>query len=133
MVAELKINPRIYGRLLAKAFPGIIETEEENERMLAEVDKVWDKDLSPEEAKLFNLMVKLIQDFEDKHYDLNATTPLDILKHFMEVRGAMPRDLWEVFGSKGITSEVLSGKRAISKAHARKLAEFFGVSAGVFI
>jgi HTH-type transcriptional regulator/antitoxin HigA len=133
MIAERKVNPQRYGRLLAKALPGIIETEEENERILAEVDKLWDKDLSPEEAKLFNLMVKLIQDFEDKHYNLNATTPLHILKHFMEVRGAKPRDLWEVFGSKGITSEVLSGKRAISKTHARKLAGFFGVSADLFI
>jgi hypothetical protein len=32
MVAEVKINPRIYGRLLAKTLPGIIETEDENER-----------------------------------------------------------------------------------------------------
>jgi HTH-type transcriptional regulator/antitoxin HigA len=63
-----------------------------------------DKELSPEGAKLFNLMVKLIQDFEDKHYNPNATTPLHILKHFMEVRGAKPRDLRKVFGSKGITS-----------------------------
>jgi len=37
MIAERNINPRLYGRLLAKALPGIIETEEENERMLAEV------------------------------------------------------------------------------------------------
>ena len=133
MIAERKFNPRLYGRLLAKALPGITETEEENERMLAEVGKLWDKDLSPEEAKLFNLMVKLIHDFEDKNYNLNTTTPLHILKHFMEVRGAKPRDLWEVFGSKGITSEVLSGERAISKAHARRLAGFFGVSPDLFI
>jgi hypothetical protein len=32
MVAEVKINPRIYGGLLAKTLPGIIETEDENER-----------------------------------------------------------------------------------------------------
>src|SRR5215510_7930169 len=98
MIAEAKINPQRYGRLLAKVLPGIIETEEENERMLTEVDKLWDKDLSPEEAKLLNLMVKLIQDFEDKNYNLNATTPLHILKHFMEVRRTKPRDLWGVFG-----------------------------------
>ena len=82
MIADRKFKPQRYGRLLAKALPGIIETAEENERMLAEVEKLWDKDLSAEEAKLFNLMVKLIQDFEDKHYDLSATSPLDILKQF---------------------------------------------------
>ncbi len=30
-----------------------------------------------------------------------------------------------VFGSSGVASEVINGKRAISKAPAKKLAEFF--------
>jgi antitoxin component HigA of HigAB toxin-antitoxin module len=38
-----------------------------------------------------------------------------------------------VFGSKGITSEVFHGKRSISKAQAKKLAEFFHVGVEVFI
>jgi HTH-type transcriptional regulator/antitoxin HigA len=43
------------------------------------------------------------------------------------------KDLWPVFGSKGITSEVLNGKRGISKEMARKLGEVFHVSPAVFI
>jgi HTH-type transcriptional regulator / antitoxin HigA len=78
-------------------------------------------------------MVKLVQDFEDKHYNLNATTPMLILNHFMEVRGKKAKDLWPLFGSEGITSEVLSGKRAISKAQAKRLAQFFDVSVELFI
>ena len=41
--------------------------------------------------------------------------------------------LWEVFGSKGIASEVLNGKRGISKMHARALANYFHVSADLFV
>jgi len=37
------------------------------------------------------------------------------------------------FGSKGITSEVLNGKRGISKEMARKLGEIFHVPPAVFI
>jgi HTH-type transcriptional regulator/antitoxin HigA len=46
----------------------------------------------------------------------------------MEARGLTQKDLWKVFGSKGIASEVFHGKRSISKAQARKLAEFFHVT-----
>jgi HTH-type transcriptional regulator/antitoxin HigA len=116
--------------------PKVIETPEENERLLAEVEKLFDKGegrLSPEEQILLELITRLIQDFEDKNYQINAATPLSILKELMESRGVKPSDLWEVFGSRGVTSEVLSGKRGISKANAKKLAEFFNVSVELFI
>ena len=122
-----------YGRLLAKALPRIIETEAENERMLAEVDKLMSRKLSPEEGMLLDLMIRLIEDFEDKHYDFKANTPLQILKHFMDVRGVRPKDLWAIVGSKSQTSDILSGRRNISKTVARRLAEFFKVSPELFI
>src|SRR5215470_18837730 len=114
--------------------PSKIETEEENERLLAEVDRLMRKGrLSPEESRMYDLLVKLIEDFEDKHYQLNAATPRSILKHLMDARDLKPKDLWPIFGSKGVTSEVLSGKRGISVAAAKKLAEFFKVSVELFI
>jgi HTH-type transcriptional regulator/antitoxin HigA len=48
-------------------------------------------------------------------------------------RDIRQRDLIPVFGSSSVVSDVLSGKRSISKAHARKLAEFFHVSVGLFV
>lgn len=115
--------------------PVAIETEEENERMLAVVEKLMDKgeDISAEEEALLRLLVTLIQDFEEKYYHPQDATPLEVLHHLMEARELKPRDLWELFGSKGITSEVLNGKRSISKTQARKLADFFHVSADLFI
>jgi len=44
-----------------------------------------------------------------------------------------PKDLWGVFGSKGITSEVLRGKRGISKEKAKVLAGMFHVPVELFI
>jgi len=118
---------------LARALPKIIETEEENEQMLAKVDRLMGKELSPEEGILLDLMVKLIEDFEDKHYDFKATTPLQVLQHFMNARQVRPKDLWPIIGSKSHTSDILSGRREISKTVAKRLAEFFDVSAELFI
>ncbi|MCI0489049.1 MAG: transcriptional regulator [Blastocatellia bacterium] len=134
MTAEVKINPTRYAGLLAETMPGRITTEQENDRCLAIIAEMMDREKrSPEEDKLMDLLITLIEEFEDRHYQLNASTPLSILQTLMENRGVAPKDLWEIFGSKGIASEVLNGKRSISKAQAKKLAEYFNVSAELFI
>ena len=55
------------------------------------------------------------------------------LRVLMESRGLRQRDLIPVFGSSSVASDVLNGKRSLSKTHVRKLAEFFHVPAGLFI
>jgi HTH-type transcriptional regulator/antitoxin HigA len=115
--------------------PIVIETEEENVRMLAAVEKLMEKGeaLSLEEEKILKLLVRLIEDFEQRYYHPKEAEPLEILHHLMEARGIKQSHLWEVFGSKGIASEVLNGKRGISKTHARALANYFHVPADLFL
>lgn len=57
--------------------------------MLREVERLIDKgedELSPEEKALFKLMVRLIEDFEEQHYQLRAATPVAILRELMAAR-----------------------------------------------
>jgi HTH-type transcriptional regulator/antitoxin HigA len=133
--AAVKINPQRYGRLLAKALPIRIETEEENDRMLLEVRRLIEKgdQRTPEEDVLLDLLAHLVEQFERDSYRLGSAAPREILKELMAARGLKQSDLLHVFKSKGITSEVVNGKRGISKAQAKALAEFFHVSAEVFI
>jgi HTH-type transcriptional regulator/antitoxin HigA len=136
MAAPAKeINPRKYARLLARTLPAVIETEEENERFLAEVEKLIDKGdrRSPEEDKLLELMTTLIEDFEEKHYPIPDAAPHEVLRELMRARGLRQRDLLDIFGSDGIASEVVNGKRNISRNQAKALAEFFHVSVDLFI
>lgn len=133
--AVRRIDPVRYRRLLSRAMPVVIETEEENARMLSVVEKLMQKGekLSAEEEKLLKLLARLIEDFEERFYRPTEATPLEVLTHLMEARGVKQSQLWEVFGSKGIASEVLNGKRGISKTHARALANYFHVPAELFI
>jgi HTH-type transcriptional regulator/antitoxin HigA len=86
-----------------------------------------------EEEALGDLLTMLIVQFEDVHYSLGHASPLDALRELMEVRNLRQRDLIPVFGASSVVSNVLNGKRSISKAHARKLAEFFHVPVSLFI
>ncbi|HEX8634158.1 MAG TPA: hypothetical protein VF703_08420 [Pyrinomonadaceae bacterium] len=134
-VTQSKINPQTYSRLVAKARPTVIKTEDENNRMLAIVEGLMKKgdNLTAEEGELLELLSDLISDFEDKRYPIKEPSPLEMLQHLMESRGLMAKDLWIVFGSKGITSEVLNGKRGLSKTHIKRLSVFFNVSTELFI
>jgi HTH-type transcriptional regulator/antitoxin HigA len=136
MSTTLAVDTRKYARLLTRTLPAPIETEEEYERLLAQAEKLMDKGesaLTPEEEKLLDLLVMLVEQYEEKKYPIDSVSPQAMISHLMEARGLTPKDLWPMFGSKGVASEVLNGKRAVSKAQAKKLAEFFHVSPAVFI
>lgn len=135
-VTRKKLNITKYSQLLLEALPRPIETEEENERALAIVNKLMSKGedkLTPEEQTLLKLLVRLIEDFEEKAYPIPEAPGWRVLRTMMENRGVRQADLLHIFGSRGIASEVVNGKRAISKAQAKALGEFFKVSPELFI
>jgi HTH-type transcriptional regulator / antitoxin HigA len=48
-------------------------------------------------------------------------------------RGLKHKDIWPVLGNKATATEVLSGRRSISKTQAKRLAEFFRVPIDLFL
>jgi len=128
------IDTKRYARLLSQTLPRVIRTEEENERLIQQLAKLDEREaLSPEEEELAELLAAPIEKYEDRRYPMGSVSPHAMLQHLMESRGFTHKDVWQLFGSKGVASEVLNGKRSISKAQAKKLAAFFHVSADVFI
>lgn len=134
-MGALAIDNKKYARVLARVLPRVITTDEENDRMLAEIEKLMDKGerRTAEEDAVLELMVRLVKDYEDEHHPLPDPSPHQMLAYLMEKRGLKQAELVPIFKSRGYVSDVINGKRAISKAHAKRLAEFFGVSAELFI
>jgi HTH-type transcriptional regulator / antitoxin HigA len=129
----ITVSPRKYASLLTKALPKVIETDAELEHfaeMLESLDRS-ERGLTPEEKALRNLLARLVQDYDDR-IELPEVSPLEMLKYLMEQRDLRQTDLLPVFGSRGVASAVLTGKRELSKTHIRKLAEFFHLSAEAF-
>jgi HTH-type transcriptional regulator / antitoxin HigA len=137
----LTINRDSYVDLLDRheIYPKIIETHQEYEQFLAVTENLLSKRSSRTETEntLFLLLVKLIRDYEEKTYALQdwmQTPAHEFLQHLMEGRGLKQVELGEALGlSKGHISAIVNGKREISKAQAKKLGEFFNVSASAFI
>jgi HTH-type transcriptional regulator/antitoxin HigA len=129
-------DPRAYASLLVEYLPSSVETEEENERLIEAAGRLIKKGKgrSPEEEKLLNLLVTLIEDFEEKHYPIGAVSnPAVALRELMREHDLKQTDLVDIFGSQGTVSQVLNGKREISKAQARKLSTRFRLPVDLFI
>ncbi|WP_017315574.1 helix-turn-helix domain-containing protein [Mastigocladopsis repens] len=123
-----------YSQLLVEYQPKIITTEEEYDRALQTVEKLMiNKKRTPEQTALLQLLVTLIEDHENKFYPIPLSSAHAVLAHLIEVKGIKQVDLVGILGSKGVVSEVINGKRSISKAQAKALGEFFNVSPALFI
>ena len=137
----LTINRDSYVELLNKyeISPKIIETQPEYEHFLTVTESLLFKqhERTEAEAALFMLLVKLIRDYEEKTYSFQEwinTKPHEFLQHLMEAREIRQVELARATGlNKGLVSAILSGKREISKAQAKKLGEYFNVSPAAFI
>jgi HTH-type transcriptional regulator/antitoxin HigA len=128
------INKEIYSNLLLETLPKVIETEVEYEQLLAKAEKLtFQKDKSIEEQNLLKLLVLLIEEYETKNYPFPTAKPHEILQHLMESSGTRQADLVNIIGSSGVVSEVVNGKRSISKTQAKALGEYFKISPSLFL
>src|SRR5258708_277132 len=86
MAGVARIDEVAYGKLLARTLPRVIETKQENERMIAELEKLdtRGRPLTAEEDKLAQLITVLIQKFEEAHYPLGHAAPVEALPLLME-------------------------------------------------
>jgi len=128
------LNPKEYGKLCSVVVPKLISNDQEFDRMVEQLEVLTFKNNpTPEEDVLAELLAKLVEDYDDAHHPLPDVPPHKMVAFLMEQRGLRQVDMLPVFGSRSVASDVLNGKREPSKAHIRKLAEFFRVSPELFL
>lgn len=124
-----------YAALLSSTLPAVIRSEAENERYIAALEELDGKAnrMTAAERRMAELLTLLIEDFEEKHYALKASSPVDVLHELMQANNLKQKDLLDIFGAPSIVSEVLHGKRRLTTEHIRRLSQRFHVSPEVFI
>jgi HTH-type transcriptional regulator / antitoxin HigA len=130
------IDNKTYADLVVSVLPTAIQSEDEYEIMLENINELMSRNedsLLPEEHRLLETLAILVEAYENKVYPIESADPLKMLKMLMAENNYRQKDLLHIFGSSGIASEVINGKRSISKTQAKKLAEFFNVSVELFI
>ncbi|MEG4346987.1 transcriptional regulator [Microcoleus sp. A003_D6] len=130
----LIFNPDKYTELLSQYQPKIIRTEAENEKALAIVEELMHRrDRTPEEDELYELLIALIEKFEQEYYAPGvAATPHSLLLFLIEQRSLKPADLMGIIGSEEGVYALVNGERDISKEQAVILGSFFYVEPSLF-
>jgi HTH-type transcriptional regulator / antitoxin HigA len=127
-------NTESYGKLLAKYQPKTIATEAENEQAIAlALELEYRPHRTPEENVLLELLVILIEKFEETHYPIPKGTPHSMLEHLMDARGLTVEGLAEVVGSVEVALEMVEGDRIINPSEAEILGKYFHVDASLFM
>ena len=110
-----------------------IRTEADYEGALARIDELMGSEYGSPEGDELDVLVTLVESWEDEHYPMGYPEPHEAIKYRMEQAGLRPRDLIPIIGSRAKVSEVLSGKCEITKPMARLLHERFGIPIEVLI
>jgi HTH-type transcriptional regulator/antitoxin HigA len=122
-----------YGSLLSIEKPEVITGERQNQLYIARLEELTAQPgVTPAEEKLIALLTVLVEEYEAKQYPVPKAGPLEIIRHLMEVHHLRQKDLIDVFGTESIVSDVLHGKRDLTKQHIRRLTARFHVSPAVF-
>ncbi|AFZ15680.1 transcriptional regulator, XRE family (plasmid) [Crinalium epipsammum PCC 9333] len=130
---NITLDRATYGSLLAEYQPQIITNDDEYNRAIESIERLMQRDeLTREEVSLLKLLSTLVETYEDHQFPLESS-PQEILLHLMEVGSLKQVDLVGIIGSKGVVSDLVNGKRSISKTQAKALGEFFNVSPALFI
>jgi HTH-type transcriptional regulator / antitoxin HigA len=131
----LTFNPNKYSELLSQYQPKLIRTEAENEQALAITENLMHRPgRSPEEDELYDLLITLIEKFEQEYYLPGmASTPYSMLSFLMEQRNLQVADLVEVFGSEAIAAHAIANQVEFSKTQIKALGQFFNVDPGLFL
>jgi|SRR5271165_6778170 len=122
-----------YAALLSETRPEVIRDEKQNQAYISRLEELTNKkSVTRAEKKLIELLAVLIEDFEAKRFPVPEAPPVAIIRHLMDAHGLRQKDLVSIFGTESIASEVLHGKRELTKEHIKRLSARFGVSPAVF-
>ncbi len=124
-----------YETLLLDYLPRPIRSRTAYVRALRQVETLMSKPhLGRAESEMVELLATLIEQYEATEHPTPSSTPTELLEHFLEVRNLTKAQLArETSIPRSTITNVLAGRRALSKANAVKLAKYFGVSLSLFI
>lgn len=110
-----------------------IRTDEELDRALARVDEIFHANPGTPESDEMDALVDQIKAYETERYPTAMPSPIDAIEFEMDQRGLIRTDLVPFIGSRAKVSDVLSGKRDITREMARKLHKHLKIPAEVLL
>jgi len=112
-----------------------IHSERDYEAALAEVDRLWDAATGTDEGDKRDLLVTLIEKYEEDRWPINAPNwdPVDVLHYAIEEMGHSQAELAEILGHRPRASEILNRHRPLTVEMIHKISERWKIPAELLV
>ncbi len=110
-----------------------IKTEADYREALKRLEIVFDAAIGTPESDEADILGLLIDEYEKKHYPIEAPDPIEAIKIRMEEMQLKQVDLVDAIGGKSRVSEVLNRKRKLTVEMIRNLTRRLNLSPGLLI
>ena len=99
---------------------------------LGEIEQYFDKSPTPgsPEADRFEVLATLIEAYEEKHYPIEPSDPISVIRFMLEQNGMKQSDLAPYVGGRGRASEIMNRKRPLNLAMIRRISEGLHIPIG---
>jgi len=107
----------------------LIENKEKYTEALNRYEQIKEAKKGTDEHKEKLLLAFLINQYEEKNWDMPDVDPVEFIKMRMEEFGYKPSDLANEYGDKGTISKVLNYKQPLSLTMIRKFSKLLRIPA----
>jgi len=110
-----------------------IKTEADYQLALKRLEVIFDSTIGTPDSDEADILGLMIDEYEKKHYPIEAPDPIEAIKIRMEEMQLKQIDLADAIGGKNRVSEVLNRKRKLTIGMIRNLTIRLNLSAGLLI
>ena len=126
--------PKDYTGLCGVLTPRPIHDKVDFENVAEITDAMAGHKLTADQEDYFDLLCRLIEDYDKEHVDAPKVTALDALRHLLDAHDMSAADLARLLDvHRTLGGMILRGERQLTLAHVRTLSKRFNVSADLFL
>ncbi len=92
-------------------------------RALERINELWGAKRNTEKGDELDVLILLVEKYEEEHYPMPPSDPVEAIKFLMEQKGLTRKDLEPYLGTRARVSEVLNKKRNLTLPMIKKLHE----------
>ena len=100
-----------------------IKNKAQLKQALSRIDELWGAKHNTEKGDELDVLMLLVEKYEDEHYPMPPSDPIEAIKFLMEQKSLTRKDLEPFLGTRARVSEVLNRKRNLTLPMIKKLHE----------
>ncbi len=98
-----------------------IKNKTQLKQALSRVDKLWGAKRNTEKGDELDVLMLLVEKYEEEHYPIPPSDPIEAIKFLMGQKALTRKDLELYLGTRARVSEVLNRKRNLTLPMIKKL------------